>query len=102
MKVFSKEGEYLNSIGSYGRGMGQFVRPKGIAVDRDQNLFVVDAGFQNVQIFNSEGQLLMFFGGPYQGPGDMYLPANVIVDYDNIGYFEKYVNPAFHLKYLIY
>lgn len=102
IKKFTSSGNYVNSIGSYGRGLGQFVRPKGIAVDNDLNIFVVDAGFDNVQIFNNEGQLLMFFGGPYKGPGDMSLPANVAIDYKNIRYYEEYVDPAYELKYLIF
>jgi DNA-binding beta-propeller fold protein YncE len=102
IKVYTREGEYLQTIGSYGRNLGQFVRQKGIAVDKEENLYVVDAGFENVQIFNKEGQLLMFFGGPYKGPGDMYLPAKVIVDYDNSKYFQQYVHDGFDLKYLIF
>ena len=102
IKIFTRDGEYLKSVGSYGRGLGQFVRPKGIALDRDLNLFVVDAGFQNVQVFNEIGQLLMFFGGPYNGPGDMYLPANIALDYENLQYYEKYVAPEYKLDYLIF
>lgn len=75
---------------------------KGIAVDKENNLYVVDAGFENVQIFNNKGQLLMFFGGSYKGPGDMWLPAKVIIDYDNLNYFQKYVHESFDLKYLIF
>lgn len=102
VKIFTMKGEYIGAVGSYGSGLAQFVRPKGIAVDHNLNLYAVDAGFQNVQIFNKEGQLLMFFGGPYKGPGDMYLPADVTIDYDHLSYFEKYVDPAFKLKYLIF
>jgi DNA-binding beta-propeller fold protein YncE len=102
IKVFSRNGDYIRTVGSHGNQIGQFVRPKGIAVDNEQNLFVVDAAFENVQIFNEEGQLLMFFGGPYKGPGDMYLPANVTIDYDDLLFFEKYVDPAYRLKYLIF
>src|SRR5208337_3284128 len=91
----------ITSIGSYGTGTGQFVRPKGIAVDKEMNLFVVDAGFENTQLFNNKGQLLMFIGGPYKGPGDMWLPAKVIIDYDNLKYFKKYVDPKYDLKYLV-
>ena len=101
IKEYDFDGNFLSSVGSYGTGIGQFVRPKGIACDRDLNLFVVDAGFENTQTFNKDGQLLMFFGGPYKGPGDMWLPAKVIIDYDNIKYFKKYVNPDFDVKYLI-
>ncbi len=102
IKVYDHQGKYLNFIGSYGTGIGQFVRPKGIACDKDSNLYVVDAGFENTQIFNKEGQLLMPFGGPYKGPGDMWLPAKVIIDYDNLKYFSKYLNPDYDLKYLIF
>jgi DNA-binding beta-propeller fold protein YncE len=101
VKKFDLDGRFISSVGSYGDGMGQFVRPKGIACDKEDNLYVVDAGFENVQIFNSNNQLLMFFGGPYKGPGDMWLPARVIIDYDNIKYFTKYVDSKYDLNYLI-
>jgi DNA-binding beta-propeller fold protein YncE len=102
IKVFSLNGDFIRSVGSHGNQIGQFVRPKGIAVDREGNLFAVDAAFENIQIFNNEGQLLMFFGGPYKGPGDMYLPAKVTIDYNDLSFFEKYVDPAYRLKYLIF
>jgi DNA-binding beta-propeller fold protein YncE len=102
IKIFTHDGEFIRSIGSYGNGIGQFVRPKGIAVDRDSNLFVVDAGFENTQVFSKEGKLLMFFGGNYKGPGDMWLPAKVTLDYDNLEYFQKFVDPSFKLKYVIF
>ncbi len=101
VKVYSHNGDYLTSVGSYGRGLGQFARPKGIAVDRDLNLYVVDASFENVQVFDRDGRLLMFFGGPYEGPGNMWLPAKVVLDYDNLEYFRQYVHEGFELKYLI-
>lgn len=102
IKIYTYEGDFIMSVGSFGDKIGQFVRPKGIAVDRESNLYVVDAGFENVQIFNEEGNLLMFFGGPYHKPGDLYLPAKVIIDYDNLQYFEDYVDERFSLKYLIF
>jgi DNA-binding beta-propeller fold protein YncE len=101
VKIFTTDGKFIESIGSYGERLGQFVRPKGLAVDRESNLYVVDAGFENTQIFDKNGKLLMFFGGNYKGPGDMWLPAKVTIDYDNLQYFEKYVDPRFSLKYLI-
>jgi hypothetical protein len=44
---------------------------------------------------------LMFFGGNYKGPGDMWLPAKISIDYENLEYFQKYVDPDYNLKYLI-
>lgn len=102
IKVYTHEGLFVRAIGSYGRNLGQFVRPKGIAVDQALSLYVVDAAFENVQIFNKKDQLLMFFGGnASKGSGDMWLPSKVIIDYENIKYFEKYVDKRFNLKYII-
>ncbi|MBK7215380.1 MAG: hypothetical protein IPH88_19290 [Bacteroidales bacterium] len=101
VKTYSLDGDYIESIGSYGQALGQFIRPKGIAVDKESNLFVVDAGFENTQIFNKEGKLLMFFGGNYKGPGDMWLPAKVTIDYDNLDYFQKFIDPEYRLKYVV-
>lgn len=102
VKQFSSGGEFQGSIGGYGSGPGTFTRPKGIALDRDENLYVVDAAFENVQIFNAEGDLLMHFGGSYKGAGSMWLPAAVEISYENLSYFQSYVDESFQLKYLIY
>jgi DNA-binding beta-propeller fold protein YncE len=102
IKVFDLNGKYLRSIGSYGQNLGQFVRPKGIAVDQDDNVFVVDAAFENVQMFNPDGKLLMFFGGPYISPGYLILPIRIAIDYDNIDYFKELVDSKYKIKYLIY
>lgn len=101
VKIYDLDGKYKQTIGSYGKNIGQFSRNKGVAVDRDGNVYVVDAGFENAQIFNKDGNLLMAFGGPYTGPGYMWLPAKVIIDYDNLEYFRQYLDPAYNLKYLV-
>lgn len=102
VKIFDTSGKYISTVGSYGNTTGTFMRPKGVAVDKDENLYVVDAGFENVQIFNKSGQLLMYFGGEYKGPGYMWLPAKVSIDYDNLEYFRKFVDPDFDPKYIIF
>jgi len=102
IKIYTHAGKYLSSVGSQGAGLGQFARPKGIAVDAESNLYVVDASFENTQIFNKDGKLLMFFGGTYAGPGGMWLPAKVAIDYDHMRYFQKYLDPSFTMKYLVF
>ncbi len=102
IKIYDHQGKFLQSVGSYGRNIGQFTRPKGIAVDKQENLYVVDAAFENVQIFNKEGKLLMFFGGSYKKPGGMWLPAKVIISYNGLEYFQKYVDERYLLKHLIF
>ncbi|NPA36919.1 MAG: 6-bladed beta-propeller [Chlorobi bacterium] len=98
IKIYNKEGDYIGAIGSYGRGLGQFVRPKEINIDNDGNLYVVDAAFENVQMFTESGKLLMYFGRP----SNMSLPAGIGISYHNLEVFKDYVYRDFELKFLIF
>lgn len=102
IKIFSTDGVLIDTVGSPGDRPGQFSKLKGIAVDSAGNIFAVDAAFENVQVFNKEGKLLIVLGGHYEGPGGLVIPAKVIIDYDNLKYFQKYVDSEFDLKYLIF
>lgn len=99
---YSLDGTYRYAFGGPGKDFGQFTRPKGIAADKEGNTYVVDAAFENVQIFNPGGVLLMNFGGTYKGKGGMWLPADIAIDYENIEYFIPFVESGFRLIYLIY
>ena len=102
IRKFSPEGRSLGNIGFLGDQIGGFVRPKGASLDNKGRLYVVDAAFENVQIFNDRGQILLFFGGPGTGPGNLYLPAGIAVDYSNTAFFQKFADPDFKLEYLVY
>ena len=78
-------------------------RPKGVAVDREEHLYVVDFAFELVQIFDaSTGEVLMPFGKLGASTGANRSPAGIHIDYDNLEYFSQYVDANFRLKYLIY
>jgi DNA-binding beta-propeller fold protein YncE len=98
---YDRDGHFRAAIGKPGDNLGHFGRPKGLAVDRTGHLYVVDAAFNNVQVFGREGLLLMFFGEGGQEPGNLLLPAKVAIDYDNLKFFEEYVQPQFEVEYLI-
>lgn len=102
IKVFDLNGKYLKSIGSYGTGLGQFTRPKGIALDNDENLYVEDAAFENVQVFNKEDKLLFFFGSSGKKIGNMNMPIRIALDYENQDFFSGFVDSRYKIKYLIY
>ncbi|WP_242157531.1 6-bladed beta-propeller [Aestuariivivens sediminis] len=101
VKTYTLDGQYVRKTGSYGTKVGQFARTKGISVDKENNLYVVDGAYQNVQIFNDKGETLMAFGAMKGLIGGMILPTSITVDYDNMDYFLKYVDPKFNLKYII-
>ncbi len=102
VQVYDLEGKFLRTIGQQGVGYGAFARPKGVAVDRAGLAYVVDASTYVVQIFDPEGRLLLFFGQPGASTqGELALPAGVEIDYENTGYFQKYVAPGFECEYVI-
>jgi DNA-binding beta-propeller fold protein YncE len=98
---FTTTGEYVMTIGSMGVKIGQFARPKGITIDKSGYIYVVDAAFDNVQIFSEEGILLLYFGNPGYERRNINLPTTVVLDYDNLDYYQEYAEPGFKLDYVI-
>jgi len=98
---FDRDGHFKSAVGKPGDNFGHFARPKGTAVDREGRLYAVDASFNNVQIFDRDGRLLMFFGEPGENAGNLLLPAKVTIDYENVSYFQQYVQPGFQVDYLV-
>jgi DNA-binding beta-propeller fold protein YncE len=98
---FDRDGHFKGTVGKIGDNLGHFARPKGIAIDREGRLYAVDASFNNVQVFSKDGRLLMFFGESGEQAGGLLLPAKVAIDYDNVQYFQQYVEPGFEPEYLV-
>lgn len=80
---FDLQGRYLGAIGSPGDAPGNLSLPKGVAVDSQGHVYVVDARFENVQIFDSRGRILMAFGDEGTGDGEFWLPAGMCIDSEN-------------------
>ena len=58
VKVFSDEGQLLYEIGGKGTGDGQLRCPKGLAIDKLNNLVVCDKENSRLQFFSLEGKFL--------------------------------------------
>ncbi len=107
VKIFTYEGELVNSFGGQGNGYGLFLRPKSIVVDKEGNIMVADSTPQLVQMFNKDGKSLLAFGFPYEiedgkfTPG-LLLPTSMAIDYNNLEYFKSYVDEKYKLKYVVY
>jgi hypothetical protein len=102
VKIYDKDGHFISKFGQLGDLFGEFTRPKGIAVDKDHRIFVVDGGFQNVQLFNENHRLLMFFGDPPLPAGALDLPASIDVTTDNLDYFQQFAAPDFVLDEVVF
>lgn len=74
------DGHCQQVIGQKGDGAGDLSLPKGVAVDSDGHIYVVDAHFENVQIFNDQGQLLLAWGEEGRNVGEFILPAGIAID----------------------
>lgn len=67
-------------IGARGLYVGNLVRPKGVAVDGEGNVYVVESYYDALLVFDAGGEFLMPIGGTGTGTGRFYLPAGVWVD----------------------
>ena len=73
-------GEHRRTIGARGLYVGNLVRPKGVAVDSESNLYVVESYYDNLLIFGPKGEFLMPLGGTGAATGRFFLPAGVWTD----------------------
>jgi DNA-binding beta-propeller fold protein YncE len=80
IQKFSSDGTFLLQWGGHGREPGKFVRPQGITVDEEDNIWVADACNHRLQIFDSEGRLLKVWGQQGKQPGELRYPYGVELD----------------------
>ena len=76
-------GQSKRIIGERGLNMGNLVRPKGVAVDGDGNIYIVESYHDYLLVFNRAGELLIPIGGTGEGVGQFYLPTSVWTDASN-------------------
>lgn len=80
VQVLSPTGESLSTIGQRGLFVGNLVRPKGVATDRDGHVYVIESYYDHVLVFNNSGDLLLPLGGTGSSAGQFFLPAGAWTD----------------------
>jgi len=78
--VLDRSGAFQYAIGHVGDSRGDFFRPKGVGVDSEGHIYVVDGLYNVVQVFDREGVLLYYFGQSGTGFGDFRMPAGLFID----------------------
>jgi hypothetical protein len=63
-----------------GAGAGEFIKPNGIAVTREQVVYVVDSEARNIKIFAPNGRLQSSFGSRGWDNGQVEYPTDVAID----------------------
>lgn len=88
-------------VGQRGLYYGNLVRPKGVGVDSDRNVYIVESYYDNLLIFNEAGEFLMPIGGVGQTTGKFYLPSGVWVDpFDRVFVADTFNGRITVFKYL--
>jgi tripartite motif-containing protein 71 len=49
--VFDPQGRFLSKWGTQGTGDGEFLWPRGLAIDGDGNVYVADPADNRIQVF---------------------------------------------------
>ena len=94
IKIFDEDGKFSKSFGKLGNTIGSFSSPRGIAVDKDRNIYVTDTLFNAVQIFDKKGDLLLVFGSEGKGPGKFFGPEDIAISKDG----KAYVTDSYNMR----
>ncbi len=92
IQVFSPEGKWLRQWGGYGTEPGQFIKPRALAIDDQDRLYVADSCNHRIQVFNTDGKLLRVWGSRGSGPGEMSYPSDLAIGPDGCLYVCEYAN----------
>jgi DNA-binding beta-propeller fold protein YncE len=79
VQLFDRDGNFQAQIGTSGDPAGGIYRPKGIGIDSEDHIYVVDSELGLVQVFDLEGRLLYRFGNGTNF-GQFLLPAGLFID----------------------
>ncbi len=80
VQVLTAEGSPVDSFGARGLYVGNLTRPKGVAVDRHGNVYVVEGYYDHLLIFDARGRFLLPIGGSGSAVGRFFLPSGAWTD----------------------
>lgn len=92
IQVFSPEGVWLRQWGGHGYEPGQFLRPRALAIDGEDRIYVADSCNHRIQVFDVEGKILAIWGAEGDGPGQLYYPYDLAFGPDGNLYVCEYGN----------
>ena len=80
IEIFNARGVFLGAFGQHGDGSGDFAMPKGVAVDRDGIIYIVDNLFDTIQVFDRKGTYLLNVGKRGSDFGEFWMPTGLFID----------------------
>ena len=79
VQLFDRDGNFEAQIGTIGDPAGGIYRPKGVGIDSEDHIYVVDSELGIVQVFDRKGRLLYRFGNGTNF-GRFLLPTGLFID----------------------
>ena len=79
IQLFDRDGNFQAQIGASGDPEGGIYRPKGVGIDSEDHIYVVDSELGLVQVFDRSGRLLYRFGNGTNF-GEFLLPTGLFID----------------------
>ena len=58
IQIVTPDGTLVREFGEYGEAPGQLNLPTAVATDKDDNIYVTEAGNNRVQVFDADGKSL--------------------------------------------
>ena len=83
ISIFSSSGEKIRTFGSRGSAQGEFKSPRGVTVDGDGNILVVDEYNHRIQKFTADGKFLRAVGQKGTNHLEFTYPAGVAINHRN-------------------
>ncbi|WP_422926215.1 NHL repeat-containing protein [Singulisphaera sp. PoT] len=92
IQVFSPKGEWLREWGGHGYALGQFLKPRALAIDEQDRIYVADSCNHRIQVFDTQGKLLKSWGTRGSAPGQLSYPYDLALGPDHVLYVCEYGN----------
>jgi DNA-binding beta-propeller fold protein YncE len=77
VSIFDSSGRKIKSFGTKGSGSGQFDYPCGVALDKDDNIFVTDGRNDRIQKFSLNGDVMAVIGMQGSNELEFCIPVGI-------------------------
>ncbi|MFH1367831.1 MAG: SMP-30/gluconolactonase/LRE family protein [Elusimicrobiota bacterium] len=90
VQKFDSNFNFITKWGTLGSGDGQFNYPRGIEIDSQNNVYVMDMFNNRIQKFTSDGVFIKKWGSLGSGDGQLNQPDGMCIDHENNIYVAEY------------
>jgi DNA-binding beta-propeller fold protein YncE len=83
IQKFDAQGQFVMQWGSHGRRPGEFIQPRGLAIDEQDRIWVADACNHRIQVFDARrepAKLVLCWGEAGSAAGQLRYPYGITLD----------------------